>query len=451
MDTEIPTSKHTMIGSISSSVLVGNLSEWLPNRLRYTAFLAVFALSILLIIELFRTVTYVVPSYVQFGILFLGILFSFFVAWLTTYNKISAEKLEFFGLFFEVIISLIIWVIEFTASFEGIFMTPGIPTVCSWLILYPLIVPSSPKKTALAALIAVALGPLVFFSFVHFGTQVVPANQNILFFWFLAAFVSSLFAVFVSHHINQVKELISSAQDLGRYHLNGIIGKGGMGEVWHAEHKFVRRPVAIKMIRKDRIAQKEGTSFDDAVTRFRLEAETTANLRSPHTIELYDFGETIEGDLYYVMEYLDGVDLQELVDLYGPQPPARVVHFLIQICESLEEAHRAGLVHRDIKPGNIMTCRAGIVEDYIKVLDFGTVRAAFVPPLDAPERLTQIKSVVGTPGFMAPEAMLGDAEIKSDLYSLGCVAYWLLTGLLVAALLTFLRFPQTILSSSENP
>jgi serine/threonine-protein kinase len=184
-----------------------------------------------------------------------------------------------------------------------------------------------------------------------------------------------------------------------------------------------------------------------AVARFRREAEAAARLRSPHTVELYDFGVTEEGTLYLVMELLEGRNLEHLVREHGPLEPARVIHILRQVCESLEEAHSLGLVHRDIKPANIHLGRVGLREDFVKVLDFGLVRS-FTGPGD--ESLTGAAGMTpGTPAYMAPE-MANERPVdgRADLYSLGCVAYYLLTGRLVFQSDTPL---QTILKHLQQP
>ena len=199
-------------------------------------------------------------------------------------------------------------------------------------------------------------------------------------------------------------------------------------------HRVLARPAAVKLIHPEALAE-DAAKAQAVLARFEQEAQATASLRSPHTIQLYDFGRADDGAFYYVMELLDGVDLETLVDKYGPQDPARVVHLLVQACHSLEEAHRAGLIHRDIKPANLFVCRFGTDDDFVKVLDFGLVKEvrAESDPGAATPQLTQHGVVVGTPGFMPPELALGKADIdgRADLYALGCVAYWLLTGALV--------------------
>jgi serine/threonine-protein kinase len=183
---------------------------------------------------------------------------------------------------------------------------------------------------------------------------------------------------------------------------------------------MLARPAAIKLIRPD------GAGGREALARFEREAQATAMLRSPHTVQLYDFGLTDDGSFYSVMELLDGFAVDDLVDQWGPVAPGRAVHILLGVCQSLREAHAYGLVHRDIKPGNIFLCRSGTEVDHVKVLDFGLVKET--TRVDA--SLTQTGYVTGTPGFMAPEMALGRKEIdgRADLYSLACVGYFLLTG-----------------------
>jgi serine/threonine protein kinase len=238
------------------------------------------------------------------------------------------------------------------------------------------------------------------------------------------------------------------ARELGSYRLIKCLGKGGMGEVWRAEHRLLAREAAIKLIRLD-----SSTSSTEAQTRFRREAQTLAALRSRNTIELFDYGVSDDGTFFYVMELLDGLDLESLVVKYGPQPPGRVLRLLMQACRSLGEAHEVGLVHRDIKPANLFVCRAADEVDVIKVLDFGLVRALSegedAGPLSSQEvadlikaepagetaldsKLTRAGTVMGTPEFMAPEQALGhDLDGRADVYALGCVGYWLLTGRLL--------------------
>lgn len=211
---------------------------------------------------------------------------------------------------------------------------------------------------------------------------------------------------------------VRKAMRLGQYLLEKKIGEGGMGVVYRASHAMLRRPTAIKLL--------TGTS-GHAVERFEREVQLTARLTHPNTIAVFDYGRTPDGVFYYAMEYLEGITLDDLVEAHGPQPPARVVHLLLQICGALEEAHAAGLVHRDIKPANVMLTERGGQKDIVKVLDFGLVKEQ-----EASSKLTtsSLNAVLGTPHFMAPEAILTPENIdaRTDLYALGVTAYFLLTG-----------------------
>jgi serine/threonine protein kinase len=233
----------------------------------------------------------------------------------------------------------------------------------------------------------------------------------------------------------------AQAKDLGSYRLTTRLGAGGMGEVWRAEHRLLARQAAIKLIRTD------GDTGPEAQERFRREAQTLATLRSRNTIELFDYGITDDGTFFYVMELLDGMDLETLVNRYGPQSPARVCSLLMQACSSLAEAHASGLVHRDIKPANLYVCRQADEVDVLKVLDFGLVRSLADAPSPSQGRsvedlareldsgstplakLTAAGAVMGTPDYMAPEQILGqDTDARADIYALGCVAYFVLSG-----------------------
>ena len=219
-------------------------------------------------------------------------------------------------------------------------------------------------------------------------------------------------------------EQLNEALAVGSYRLVSTLGSGGMGEVWLARHRFLVRPAAVKLIRHD-VAP--GAAREQLVRRFEREAHVTAALRSPHTVQLYDFGVNDTGSFYYVMEYLDGLDLHRLVKRFGPQPAERVIMLLRQACRSLAEAHERGLVHRDIKPANVFVTRLGTEHDYVKILDFGVVKEQ--SGHDA-TMLSNQGMLQGTPAFMPPEIVLGEKGIdgRADLYSLACTAYWALTG-----------------------
>ena len=251
----------------------------------------------------------------------------------------------------------------------------------------------------------------------------------------LWSILGTTLATVASRVLYGLRRQVAEASELGQYLLEERIGGGGMGEVWRARHRLLIRPAAIKLIRQQALGAMAGGGDPELlVRRFEREARATAALTSPHTVQLYDFGVTEDGRLYYVMELLDGLDLDTLVRQHGPLPAERVVHLLRQVCSALADAHANGLVHRDIKPANVVVSRAGTTFDFVKVLDFGLVK------LDSPRgagkdaiNLSGEDSWSGTPGYMAPEVVLGaaDTDHRVDLYALGCVAYWLLTGRMV--------------------
>jgi len=202
-----------------------------------------------------------------------------------------------------------------------------------------------------------------------------------------------------------------------------------MGEVWRARHRMLKRPAAIKTIRTSEPPPEKRSQL---LHRFDREAQATAALQCPHTVELYDYGPADDGTFFYVMELLEGLDLRHMVERFGALPPGRVIHLLQQACLSLDEAHSLNLIHRDIKTSNIYLCRLGDEVDFVKVLDFGLVK--FYDEEDGPvnqaTNLTATNMVLGTPGFMAPEQIVGHGtEPRTDIYALGCVGYWLLTAL----------------------
>ena len=244
----------------------------------------------------------------------------------------------------------------------------------------------------------------------------------------LVLVVSGVSAIYGTHVINSLRQEAHQARKLGQYHLVARIGKGGMGEVWRASHKMLARPAAVKLIRPEMLGGQDSSEDATTLRRFEREARATAGLKSPHSIVIYDFGITDEGIFYYVMELLEGLDLESFVSRFGPVSPARAIHILAQSCDSLGDAHAAGLIHRDVKPANLYLCRLGLVSDFVKVLDFGLVKVQDEKELDE-TRLTKVGMTTGTPSYMSPQQVLGEAvDQRSDIYSLGCVAYWLVTG-----------------------
>jgi tRNA A-37 threonylcarbamoyl transferase component Bud32 len=227
------------------------------------------------------------------------------------------------------------------------------------------------------------------------------------------------FTLLVERLETSVRRSALAARRLGQYVLVQEIGQGSNGMVYRARHALLRRPVAVKLLSPE---------LTNAATaqRFEHEVQMTSQLTHPNTVAIYDYGRTPEGLFYYAMEYLSGIDLNHLVRRFGPQPEGRVIHILRQACGSLAEAHRIGLIHRDIKPANLVLTRRGGVCDFVKVLDFGLVKAMHLGPADR----AAADAVVGTPHFMPPEAVQTPEKVdaRSDIYSIGAVGYWLLTG-----------------------
>jgi eukaryotic-like serine/threonine-protein kinase len=224
-----------------------------------------------------------------------------------------------------------------------------------------------------------------------------------------------------AHLLNTLRVRAIEARQFNQYRLREPIGSGGMGEVHLAEHRLLKRPCAIKLIRPDRAGNPR------SLERFEREVRAMARLTHPNTVEIFDYGHTEDGTFYYVMEYLPGLSLEGLVDTVGPLMPARVIFFLRQACEALAEAHAAGLIHRDLKPGNLFATRRGGRYDFVKLLDFGLVAEV---KGHAGTNNGRERAVVGTPAYMAPEQVLNDRPLdhRCDLYALGAVAYHLLTG-----------------------
>ncbi len=301
-----------------------------------------------------------------------------------------------------------------------------------------ILMPSRPARTALIS--ALVFAPTVVVCIArHHPTALLPGfspgyqKLHMTLNTVLWSALGTIVATIVSRVLYGLRRQVAEASELGQYLLEEKIGGGGMGEVWRARHRLLIRPAAIKLIRQQAVP---GMSVDPEllVRRFEREARATAALTSPHTVQLYDFGITEDGRLYYVMELLDGLDLDTLVRQHGPLPAERVVHLLRQVCAALQDAHANGLIHRDIKPANVVVSRAGTTFDFVKVLDFGLVKLDTAR--DSDRELVQLStddSWSGTPGYMAPEVVLGAANTdhRVDLYALGCVAYWLLTGKMV--------------------
>jgi eukaryotic-like serine/threonine-protein kinase len=344
-------------------------------------------------------------------------------------SRLSASRLHTIGLTYEVAICFVIALTSTWEYYLATQMVPNMDWVPAVVILFPLVLPGPPRRMLAAAALAAAMSPLSIL-LLELAGQITATADN-----YVSATAHAIFAVGFAYMGARVvyglgREVVRARQ-LGSYQLGELLGRGGMGEVYRATHRMLARPAAIKLIRPEMLGAGDPVAAELAIRRFRREAEVAASLRSPHTVELYDFGVTADRTFYFVMELLDGIDLESLVRQKGPLPAGRVIYLLGQVCESLEEAHARGLVHRDIKPANIHVGRLGLRHDFVKVLDFGLVKSA---DGESPDHslATGTGQVAGTPAYMAPEVILGEVfDGRADLYALGCVAYYLLTGRLV--------------------
>jgi serine/threonine-protein kinase len=412
-----------------------HLQEQLPGRLRNVAllyamayFLSDFAPSILTgeLPQEFRAPGDWIPGVAS-------ILTGLVVAALASSRRVPWHAKMHLGLVFEVLgsygIALSMYVgAERFASTPIVFFALSPSWVAIWMIVYSIVVPAPPGRVLLA-LLASASAPAVVLgiSLQRAGLFHVFTPETFFLSHIFPYLICVVLAYASARIIVTLGADVSRARELGSYRLIERLGQGGMGEVWRASHQLLAREAAIKFIRPESIQGMSAEASRTMVRRFELEARATASLTSVHTVELYDFGVSDDGTFYYIMELLEGLDCDLLVRRFGALPPSRVVHLMTQVCESLEEAHEKGLIHRDVKPANIYVCRSGVRCDFIKVLDFGLVAHRRQAPSDV--MLTPPEHAIGTPAFMAPEVAQGqEIDGRSDLYGLGCVAYWLVTG-----------------------
>ena len=306
------------------------------------------------------------------------------------------------------------------------------PFFVSWIaiviLVTAMILPNTPQKMFAATLVSASMGPLGVWLASLRGLAVPSVTDT--FIMYLANYTSAVVAVLPSRVFQGLGRRLREARELGNYELIRRLGRGGMGEVWLARHRWLARPAAVKLISPDALGASSAPETETTLRLFEQEAQATAALSSEHSVRLFDFGATDDGRFYYVMELLAGRDLESLVQEFGPFPAERALYLLRQVCSSLAEAHVKGLVHRDVKPANIFACHIGLEYDFVKVLDFGLVQvqehdrtSVVMQPTGGPER------VRGTPGYMAPEVILQrSVDRRADIYGLGCVAYFVLTG-----------------------
>jgi serine/threonine-protein kinase len=344
--------------------------------------------------------------------------------WTARRRDAPPSRLLALVLIYEVVVC---FTIALTTMWEW-YLAHGVVPPLTWvptiIVLFPLIMPGPPRRMLAGAIVAAAMSPLALLLLERWGKVTAGLDA-----WFQSLIGPALavgFAYVGARVVYGLGRQVAAAREMGSYRLEQRLGEGGMGEVWRARHRMLARPAAIKLIRRPLGG---GAVSESLERRFEQEARALARLRSPHTVELFDYGNAADGAFYFVMELLDGLDANALVRRHGPLPSERAVFLLRQVCHSLSEAESCGLVHRDIKPANIFLCRYGEDHDFVKVLDFGLVKgldAGATPGQD----LTAEHFVQGTPAFIAPEQALGGAGIdgRADIYATGCVAYWLLTG-----------------------
>jgi serine/threonine-protein kinase len=341
------------------------------------------------------------------------------MVWLAHSGRLTPARLLRVSLGYEVAVAFAASIHDHLEPLQAGVPFAAVSWLCIWIVIFPLVVPASPRWALVAGLASASTWPLAYLVGRALGNP--PAPGHALLLDSLEGYIAAALAMFATIVIRRL-------QEMGCYQLVEKLDHGGMGEIWKARHRMLARPVAVKLIRPELLGLKSPVEAAALVSRFQREAQATATLHSSHTVALHDFGVTPEGAFYYVMELLEGLDLETLVRRFGPVPPERAIHLLVQACDSLAEAHAVGLIHRDVKPANIVACHWGLKWDFVKVLDFGLVKATWSMGDD--DHLTSDGVITGTPAYMAPEAVLGERALDSrvDLYGLGCVAYWLLTG-----------------------
>ncbi len=352
---------------------------------------------------------------------------------LITLAVILIERLGWFkpmallrvGLLYQLVIAATIAVFENAIPWQPDEYVRGTSAITLWLVSFALLVPAPPLMAAFYCFAGAATGPFVYFLLTRAGYPDVDLSRLAV--HYAPCFLIPIVSALVNSRALRMERLAARARELGSYELYEPLNQGGMGEVWRARHRFLKRDAAVKVIRSDVLLLQPGRAADSLRKRFEQEALAIAQLQSPHTVAIHDFGLTEDGGFYYAMELLDGYTLQTLVERFGPQPPGRVVHILTQACASLEEAHQRGMIHRDVKPTNLFLCHLGTSFDFCKLLDFGLVKHILQQDQS---QMTAAGAIAGTPACLAPEVAAGAPAIdhRVDLYGLGCVAYWLLSG-----------------------
>lgn len=455
----VPKSRHPVPGGISTS-LPADLVEQIRGRVRLLAVLlfigfafdvAVFLAEWIAAALKLRALPSDFFDFAAFQWVYLAAAAgSASLWWAAGRRRVSPSRLHVLGLVYEVLICAVIAVSSTWQHYLDRGQLPNLTWVPTIVVLFPLIMPGPPRRMLAAAIASAAMSPLAILVLERAGQ--VHGDSNSYARSIVGAALAVVFAYLGARVIYGLGRELVAAREMGSYRLEALLGQGGMGEVWRAQHRLLARPAAVKLIRPALLAGARPGVAEEMQRRFAREAQAIAELRSPHTVNLYDFGVAENGVFYLVMELLDGLDADTLVRRHGPMPAERVVHVMRQMCHSLSEAHSRGLVHRDVKPANVFLCRYGEEADFVKVLDFGLVKA-FRGSGDPAPGLTAGNVVQGTPAFIAPEQALGrdDLDGRVDVYAMGCVAYWLLTGELVFSAPTAMALAMEHIRAAPAP
>jgi serine/threonine-protein kinase len=355
------------------------------------------------------------------GCLIPAVLLNLGMLWITRSHRLRPKVVLELSQFYVVLFALALSALRHGFVWQASEPLRSWSPIAVLLVMFGALVPARPARVLTTCVIAALTDPLALYLAQKANERPEPQYVVLL---LLSPAAGVGLAYLSSKLLYGLTEHITRAREVGSYRLEKRLGIGGMGEVWKAKHHMLQRPAAIKLIRPRVLSSQGPEEAKRLLKLFEREAQITASLYSPHTIQLFDYGVTQDGTFYYVMELLDGFDLQTLVERFGKQPPERAAYLLIQACDSLHEAHMHQLVHRDLKPANIFSCRYGGELDFVKVLDFGLVmdRRPTEEELDDP-------GLIGTPAIMAPEMVRFNAPVdqRADIYALGCVAYWMLT------------------------
>jgi serine/threonine-protein kinase len=428
----------------SGQHFTAEIHELLRRRLRVACSLALFGLGAFLALNLLspRTDAFGFDAFDHALHVGLVALLTFFTAALWTSYSFSHTVLRTSELIIFGSIGLFFADMQFRVFYPGKVFEFGLATeeglpamlelansanLTRWfflIVLYGMFIPNTWKRCAVVVG-CMAMTPIVLSFVACSHCQIMgPQSERILPSTLIVLSFSSLMAIFGSYKISELHEEAFRARKLGQYQLKRKLGQGGMGEVHLGEHTLLKRLCAIKLIRPEQAGDPK------TLSRFEREVQAMATLTHWNTVEVYDYGRTEDGTFYYVMEYLPGLSLQELIEQHGPLPAGRAIHFLRQICAALKEAHSVGLIHRDIKPSNLIACERGGVFDVAKLLDFGLVHDICGIASDGQQQLTMVGAILGSPNYLSPEQASGrsDVDARTDIYSVGALAYFLVTG-----------------------